>query len=129
MSALTAARSAVAPAAKDRSAPAAIPSYPAAKLTCRRVRGAGDLHGDDGRRARERAREPDEALEARLGREEVEELGDAHADERADEVAPYEHARLRKRRVDGAVYEYGRSTLSRGECAVDISAVMRLRRT
>ena len=70
------------------------------------MRGTGDLHGDNRRRARQRAREPDEALEAFLGREKVEELCDAHANECTDEVPPYQHARLRERRVDSSINQH-----------------------
>jgi hypothetical protein len=67
------------------------------------VRGARDLHDHDRRRAGERAREPEQALEPLLRREEVEQLRDAHARQRAEEVPAEEAARLRERRVHRAV--------------------------
>ena len=75
------------------------------------MRGAGDLHGDNRQRARQRPREPDEALETFLRREKVEELGDAYANERPDEVSPHQHARLRERCVDGTIDQHSRGSL------------------
>lgn len=77
----------------------------------RRMRGAGQLHGDDSQGGGEGGGEPAERLEARLIRDQAEELGYANADQGAEEVAEDQSARLGERALDCAEAEYGRGAL------------------